>query len=188
MKKKLLTILLVFMLIPACFIQAFSNDKFADVSEESWYKESVDYVAEYGLMNGITDDSFAPDKKMSRAMFVTVLGRMANTVGATATSFTDVAADSYYAPYVSWAVENSIVSGTSETTFSPDNNLTREQMAVIITNLLHFPMLRNVRMVQMKKWIIRQDIRTRFMCTPVMFQKHLVLRQFIYRNQSMQSC
>jgi len=138
MKKKLLTILLVFMLIPACFIQAFSNDKFADVSEESWYKESVDYVAEYGLMNGITDDTFAPDKKMSRAMFVTVLGRMANTVGATATSFTDITADSYYAPYVSWAVENAIVSGTSETTFSPDNNLTREQMAVIITNFCTF--------------------------------------------------
>lgn len=71
---------------------------------------------------------------MTRGMFVTVLGRKAGTdiVRPAPTSFTDVKPSDCFAPYVEWAKENGIVSGTSETTFSPDQNITREQMATIL--------------------------------------------------------
>ena len=71
---------------------------------------------------------------MTRGMFVTALGRLAGIDQADYKTgkFTDVKADAYYAPYVNWAAEKGIVNGTSATTFSPDTNITREQMAVIM--------------------------------------------------------
>ena len=80
------------------------------------------------------ETTFAPNLAMNRAMFVTVLGRMAGVEeDRTATSkFTDVKAGSYYAGYVAWAAEQDIVRGTSETTFSPNAKVTREQMATMM--------------------------------------------------------
>ena len=73
---------------------------------------------------------------MTRGMFVTALGRLAGVDPADYQSgkFTDVKADAYYAPYVNWAAKTGIVSGTTDTTFAPDTNINREQMAVIMKN------------------------------------------------------
>ena len=73
---------------------------------------------------------------MTRGMFVTAPGRLAD-IGPNSYKigkFTDVKADAYYAPYVNWAAEKGIVNGASATTFSPDANITLEQMAVIMAN------------------------------------------------------
>ena len=69
-------------------------------------------------------------------MFVTALGRLAgiNPVDYQTRKFTDVKADAYYAPYVNWAAKTGIADGTTSTTFAPDSNITREQMAVIMKN------------------------------------------------------
>ena len=78
---------------------------------------------------------------MTRGMLVTVLGR-AYKVDTAAYSqksvFTDVSQSEYYAPYVAWAYENKIVSGTGNGLFSPDRPVTRGEMAVIITNYMKF--------------------------------------------------
>ena len=102
---------------------------FTDVSEGDWYYDAVAYVWQEGLFRGMDETTFAPNLAMNRAMFVTVLGRMAGVEeDRTATSkFTDVKAGSYYAGYVAWAAEQDIVRGTSETTFSPNAKVTREQ-------------------------------------------------------------
>ena len=73
---------------------------------------------------------------MTRGMFVTALGRLAGIdVGAYKTgNFTDVKTDAYYAPYVNWAASKGIVSGIGNGQFAPDTAVTREQMAVIMTN------------------------------------------------------
>ena len=107
---------------------------FTDVSEGDWYYDAVAYVWQEGLFQGMDETTFAPNLAMTRAMFVTVLGRMAGVEeDRTATSkFTDVTAGSYYAGYVAWAAEQDIVRGTSETTFSPNAKVTREQMATMM--------------------------------------------------------
>jgi len=107
--------------------------KFADISKNTWYYDVVKTVVEKGLMNGITETQFAPELEVTRAMFVTILYRAAGEPQvATATNFTDVVADQYYAKAVAWANANGVVKGITETEFSPDNNITREQMAAIL--------------------------------------------------------
>lgn len=112
---------------------------FKDVPADAWYASAVALVSGMGLFNGTSDVSFGPDGKMTRAMFVTVLGRLyeqsGGDVGASGgTKFTDVPADQWYTKYVQWASAAGIVSGTGNNTFSPNANVTREQIAVILRN------------------------------------------------------
>lgn len=120
-------------------ITASALPAFTDVPEDAWYAESVDYAVSNGLFSGTSDTTFSPDAPMTRAMFVTALGRMSG-VGTDSIkdnkAFTDVDFNSWYGPYVIWAYKNGLVNGTSETTFSPDQNITREQIAAIISNYL----------------------------------------------------
>ena len=101
-----------------------------------WAKDDIDFVVSRGLLNGTGATTFSPNTGMTRGMFVTALGRLAG-IDATAYktgTFTDVSADSYYAPYVNWAASKGVVSGTTATTFSPDSLVTRQQMATIMAN------------------------------------------------------
>lgn len=88
------------------------------------------------LLNGTGETTFSPDTTLTRGMFVTALGRLAGVDPADYSTgkFTDVKADAYYASYVNWAASKGIVSGTTSTTFAPDSQITREQMAVIMEN------------------------------------------------------
>ena len=108
---------------------------FTDIKNH-WAEDNIIFVASRGLLTGTGNNQFSPDTGMTRGMFVTALGRLADIDPDSYKTgkFTDVKADAYYAPYVNWAAEKGIVNGTSATTFSPDTNITREQMAVIMAN------------------------------------------------------
>lgn len=106
---------------------------FRDVQADAWYADAVQYVVSEGLMNGTDADAFSPDASMSRAMLVTVLYRLSGEPAVSQDSgFADVAADAYYADAVSRETEQGIVTGTSQTAFSPDESVTREQMAALL--------------------------------------------------------
>ena len=110
----------------------FTETTFSDVKKDDWHYESVKYVYENNLMQG-TGNGFEPESKMTRAMLVTVLYRMANPEGAeNIHNFKDVPEGQWYSDAVAWAAENNIVSGVSENKFAPDEDITREQMALII--------------------------------------------------------
>ncbi len=112
--------------------EEFSETTFADVKKDEWYYESVKYVYENNLMQG-TGKGFEPDSKMSRAMLVTVLYRIANPEEkAYNHNFDDVSSGEWYSDAVSWATEKGVVNGISDTEFAPNTDVTREQMAVII--------------------------------------------------------
>ena len=98
----------------------------------------MEYVSKNGFMNGISETEFAPNKTLTRAMFVTVLYRMENSPETSNTVFTDVEKGSWYEKAVAWALENGIVNGISETEFAPDDAVTREQMAAIIYRYAKF--------------------------------------------------
>lgn len=110
----------------------FTEDTFSDVNKDDWHYEAVKYVYEKNLMQG-TGKGFEPDSNMTRAMLVTVLYRLANPDEKTATvTFNDISADNWFFDAVSWATENNIVNGTGNGEFLPNENITREQMALII--------------------------------------------------------
>lgn len=108
---------------------------FTDI-ENHWAKDNIFFVVSRGLLNGTSATTFSPNTGMTRGMFVTALGRLAGIDPADyqAGKFTDVKADAYYVPYVNWAASKGIVSGTTDTIFAPDSQITREQMAVILKN------------------------------------------------------
>jgi len=101
-----------------------------------WAKEDIEFVTARGLFSGTSQDKFSPDMSMTRGMFVTVLGRLAEVDQNSYkdSSFADVKLDAYYMSYIEWARKNNIVSGISETNFAPEQAITREQMAVIMVN------------------------------------------------------
>ncbi|MBQ6263805.1 MAG: S-layer homology domain-containing protein [Clostridia bacterium] len=98
----------------------------------NWAHEGIDFCIKCKLMNGVSEARFNPGGTTTRAMLVTVLWRYAGEPESSAkVPFKDLKAD-WYRDAVRWAFENSVVNGTSGTTFSPDDPLTREQIATIL--------------------------------------------------------
>ncbi|OUP59405.1 Ig-like domain-containing protein [Butyricicoccus pullicaecorum] len=112
---------------------------FADVADDSWYADAVQYVFENGMMSGTSETTFSPNLTTTRGMIVTILYSLENEPAITGTTaFTDVAADQYYANAVAWAAQNGIVAGIDATTFAPNKAITREQMAAILYRYAQF--------------------------------------------------
>lgn len=106
---------------------------FTDVKSGDWFYDGVRFAYEEGIMNGLSDDTFGPSVSTTRGMVVTMLWRMENEPQAkTGAAFADVKESAYYAEAVAWAAENGIVNGVSETAFAPDQEITREQLAVML--------------------------------------------------------
>ena len=106
---------------------------FTDITNH-WAKADIEFVAARGLLAGMGNSQFSPDAAMTRGMFVTALGRLAGISPDSykTRSLTDITANAYYASYAEWAVQNGIVQGTGDGVFSPDEPVTREQMAVMM--------------------------------------------------------
>lgn len=107
---------------------------FSDVRSSDWYADAAAYVSGKGYFNGLPGNIFGADINMTRAMFVTVIGRIEgiNAGEFSGSDFTDVADGSWYAPYVKWAAQNGIVTGAGGGKFDPDGDVTREQTAAMI--------------------------------------------------------
>lgn len=107
---------------------------FLDIPGNAWFFEAIDYVYQGRYFSGTSATTFSPGTPMTRAMFVTVLHRLAGipAVGS-GSEFSDIKDPSqYYYNAVRWANNNGIVSGYDDGTFRPDSYVTREQMAAII--------------------------------------------------------
>ncbi|MCD8089305.1 MAG: NEAT domain-containing protein, partial [Clostridiales bacterium] len=114
--------------------EAEADGQLFDDIEGHWAEEYIIRAAEMGLFNGVDENSFGPDIATTRAMFVTVLGRLKgiDTNKSYEMSFNDVNSDDYFYSYVGYAAANDIVKGMDEDTFAPYANITREQMALIL--------------------------------------------------------
>jgi uncharacterized repeat protein (TIGR02543 family) len=118
-----------------------SGNPFTDVKEGDWFYEDVVYAYTHALMNGTSDTAFSPGTPMTRGMLVTVLGRLHGadaSAAAAESAFSDVKAGQYYAPYVAWAKENGLVNGVSAGKFAPDAEITRQDLATLITRYADF--------------------------------------------------
>ena len=112
---------------------------FTDVDENDWFYDAVKYAYEKKLINGISETEFAPNVILKRAEFVSILYRLE---GEPATNksipYQDVDMGAYYANAVSWAHQNEIVKGISETEFAPNLNITREQLITMFCRYLKY--------------------------------------------------
>ena len=96
------------------------DTRFDDVAKNAWYYNAVEYVAENGIMSGVSAREFAPNAGFSRAMLAQTLYAMSGKPAVKAESiFADVAANAWYADAVNWAAEKGYVSGVGDGKFAP---------------------------------------------------------------------
>lgn len=109
---------------------------FSDVKKNDWFLPAVDYCVTHELFFGTTENTFSPNKAITRGMFIAVLGRTAGVEEKTPceTKFSDVPATQYYAPHIQWATEHDIVAGISETLYKPDTEIRREDILRMLHN------------------------------------------------------
>ena len=109
---------------------------FADTTDH-WAREYIGRLAARGIVKGVGDNCYLPDYPLTRAQFLTMLANTVKDLDVTQAwpaGFDDVLPGEWYYNYVNWGFEQGIVSGFDDNTFGPDENITREQMAVILDN------------------------------------------------------
>ncbi len=116
-----------------------TSRNFNDVSRSDWFHSAADFATSRGLFQGMDAVTFAPYAAMSRAMIVTVLHNLENNPNyGRYTYLTDVE-DTWYTAAAAWATYNGYISGYPDRTFRGDENITREQLAVILYRYAGYP-------------------------------------------------
>lgn len=119
--------------VSAVFTGKYTSLPFNDVSYGDWYYDAVQFVYSKGIMDGVDYYKFAPNGTITRGMIVTMLWRMAGEpFEMPVTSFTDVAIGRYYTTAVAWACRNGIADGMGESTFGPNDAITREELVTLM--------------------------------------------------------
>lgn len=120
---------------PAHPVNPVNNERkgFKDVKASDWFAKDVDRIVEKKLLVGMTEDTFGPNEKASRAMIVTMLHRMAGKPSVEGNhKFTDIEKGSWYEEAVNWAEAKGVTAGISETAFDPHGDITREAFVAMM--------------------------------------------------------
>lgn len=113
---------------------------FTDVSDTNWAANAVAFVASHELMKGTGDSVFDPKVSMTRGMLAVVLHNLEYNVEAgSGADFSDVSDGKWYAGAVAWAAEKGIVTGYPDSSFHPNDSITREQLAVMLYRYVGSP-------------------------------------------------
>ena len=119
--------------VNAAFVKEVETSPFSDVSTSAYYYEAVKWAQEKGITGGIGNGLFGPNQPCTRAQIVTFLWRAAGSpVVNYAMNMSDVPEGSYYAEAVRWALSEGITTGTTGSTFSPDETCTRAQAVAFL--------------------------------------------------------
>ena len=120
--------------------ERISKLPFTDVSVDDWFYSSVEYTYQKGIILGTSNTTFNPNTKLTRGMLVTILHRMdGKPTPTTQNKFSDVYRSQYYYDAVIWANEKGIVHGYGDgSKFGPDDNITRQDLAVILRNFAQY--------------------------------------------------
>ena len=121
-------------------LAASESGGYTDVPAGAWYAESVAYVSENGLMNGVGNGQFDPNGTFTRAQLSTVLYRIAGEPSADAgDSFTDVAPGAWYAKSAAWAKQAGVINGVGGDRFAPDTPVTQEMLVTMLWRMAKEP-------------------------------------------------
>ncbi len=129
----LFALILIASAVTAVTPASAAKSGFFDVEDDRWSAPSISYALNNGYMNGVGGGKFDPEEPLTRAMVATVLWRREGTPAPTSASgFADVSSGEWYTDAVAWAKETGVVKGLTETTFGPDEYITREQLATML--------------------------------------------------------
>lgn len=114
----------------------YVNKSFEDIDTYAWAQESIEALATRGIINGVSENEFAPQNDITRADFVLLITRFFEFEGSDETNFSDVKSDKYYSKAIAAAKELGLVSGTGDNMFNPLETISRQDMMVIIERAL----------------------------------------------------
>jgi len=109
---------------------------FKDLDPKAWYYDYIFSAFSNGFMKGVAEDLFDPASNATRAMIASMLYQIGGDSESFTTNFSDVPGNAWFAKGIAWAVQNKIFSGFDNNTFKPNDDITREQLAVAIYNYL----------------------------------------------------
>lgn len=138
-KLTILVLILSIFIIAVIPASAASVSDFKDVSSSSWYYKAVKFAVANELVNGTSATTFTPNGTLSRGQFITILGRMAGVDTSSIKNtgvFSDVKASAYFTPYIYWAYSNGFATAKASGTFGPDEGISREEIAAILTRYI----------------------------------------------------
>ena len=117
----------------------YNAKTFSDTNNH-WAARYITFTSARGMFSGVGNDLFSPDTPMTRAMFAQVLANIESVdLSVYKTSrFTDVDDTAWYMAAVEWAADKGIVNGVGDGQFNPEANVTREQMAVMLSNYIRY--------------------------------------------------
>lgn len=145
MKKRIIpsvSLIIALITVIMTFSVSSANLPFKDVKAKDWYYEAIDKAYTLGLIKGRSDTEFAPKGTMTRAELVTLMSRIIDedisSYGEYGISFNDVSKKAWYANAVGWAYYRGIVTGYDGNVFKPDNEVSRQELAVIIARLMNY--------------------------------------------------
>ncbi len=139
---------------------------YSDVADDHPNIDAIEYVTQKGIFQGTdaNNPTFSEDMVLTRAQFVTILGRLAevDVTEYTAKVFSDVdpkkASDAWFAPYVAWASENGIVYGYTDGTFGPQDEITVEQAVAILARFARYQEKYNVSVKTLDAYADADDV------------------------------
>ncbi|MDO5785612.1 MAG: S-layer homology domain-containing protein [Eubacteriales bacterium] len=137
--KKLTALFLSMAMLVSIGATALAAERpYKDVTEDDWYFSYAAKVYDDGLMVGTDKTTFAPNDTMTREQFVSVLARMANAKlsDTDKSTFADVSSGKWYSSSIAWAQKAGIVNGIDAKNFGVGQPVTREQMAVMLSNFV----------------------------------------------------
>ena len=136
----ILAVLMAACLLPLGIYAEANAGAFKDVDRDGWYYDDLNYSVENGLIKGMSETRFAPADKVTRAQYVTILGRIEGSSAVPSQKVSDVGTNHFAYDYVTWAIEKGITNGVGISDkgirFDPNGNMTREQLAVFTMRYL----------------------------------------------------
>ena len=109
---------------------------FTDVAADAWYAKAVNTLASLGIVDGIGDNHYAPERAITRAEFTVIAMRFAELDTSGENIFSDVTADAWYYDYVVGSIQYGWINGYEDGTFRPNNTITRSEVTAIVNRML----------------------------------------------------
>ena len=109
---------------------------FSDVASDAWYAEAVNTLASLGMITGVGDNKYEPDRSITRAEFTAIAMRFADLATGGENVFSDVAFDAWYHDYVVGSIQYGWITGYPDGTFRPENTITRAEVTTIVNRML----------------------------------------------------
>lgn len=110
--------------------------QFSDVAGSAWYATAVNTLASLGIVKGTGDDTFSPERPISRAEFTVIAMRFAKLDNSGTNPFSDVSSGDWFYDSVVGAVKYGWINGYADGTFHPNNTITRAEVTAIVNRML----------------------------------------------------